>query len=70
MHWILSLSVLLKRPVNNLSKKHRYTCKYAPNDKFGNSSYYIHLTLYMYMKRQINVHVLNHLDNYLITRAL
>ena len=26
--------------------------------------------VHLYMKRQINVHILNHLDNYLITRAL
>ena len=67
--------MLSKRPVNNLSflertKEHRYTCIYTPNDKFDNCNYYT-LTLYtMYMKCQIDVHVLNYLENYLIKREL
>ena len=44
------LSVLSKRPVNNLSflvrtKEHRYTCIYTPNDKFDNCNYLYIITL-------------------------
>ena len=52
------------------TKEHRYTCIYTPNDMFDNCNYYT-LTLYtMYMKCQIDVHVLNYLENYLIEREL